>query len=97
MNALQEKLLLELRQTRFELEQSLMNKHRDDWMTPILEEELQDVEAAIQKLTNGTYGQCEVSGELLPEDIIKMVPTIRSSKDTEDMSSYFKKPILPSF
>ncbi|WP_462409207.1 hypothetical protein [Neobacillus sp. Marseille-QA0830] len=97
MNALQEKMLKELRQTKFEIEQSLRNKHTYDWMTPLLQEELQDVQIALQKLTDGTYGQCELSGELLPADLIKMIPTIRSAKDTEDMISYLKKPILPSF
>ncbi|MDV2887833.1 hypothetical protein RYX45_21940, partial [Alkalihalophilus pseudofirmus] len=73
MNAMQEKMLLELRQTKSELEQSLINKQEKDWLTDLIEEELRDVEAAICKLEAGRYGQCEISGELLPEDLLQMI------------------------
>ncbi|EKN66360.1 hypothetical protein BABA_16467 [Neobacillus bataviensis LMG 21833] len=97
MNAMQEKLFLELRQTRDEIENSLKSKQRQNWLRIILEEELQDLNAAIQKFENGSYGQCEISGELIPEDLLKIIPTLRSLKDSEDVESYCKKSVSVSF
>ena len=91
MNALQEKLFLELRQTKEEIENSLKNKQKKDWLTKILEEELDDINCAIQKLADGNYGQCEISGEFLPDDLLKMVPTIKSVKDSEYLEAFCKK------
>lgn len=97
MNATQEKLFLELRQTKTEIELSLKNKSDRDWLTKILEEELVDVEEAIRKLNAGNYGECEISGELLPENLLMNIPTIRSKKDSDLLEHYCKKPISSSF
>ncbi|WML39025.1 hypothetical protein RCG19_17775 [Neobacillus sp. OS1-2] len=97
MNALQEKLFLELRQTKEEIENSLKSKQRQNWLTIILEDELKDLNTAIQKFENGNFGQCEISGELIPEDLLKMIPTLRSIKDSEDLDSYCKKSVSVSF
>ncbi len=40
MHVLQEKLFLELRQTKEEIEISLKTKQKQDWLTAILKEEL---------------------------------------------------------
>ncbi|MCL6571799.1 MAG: hypothetical protein K6T88_08940 [Bacillus sp. (in: Bacteria)] len=93
MNAMQEKLFLELRLTRVEIEYSLVNKHKQDWFTSILEEELTDIDAALKKMEEGNFGQCEISGEFLPDDLLNMMPTLRSVKDSEYLETYFKKPL----
>ncbi|MFK9092352.1 hypothetical protein [Bacillus salipaludis] len=84
---------MELRQTKEEIEFSLKNKQKKNWLTSILEEELKDINAAIQKFEDGNFGQCEISGEFLPEDLLNMIPTLKSIKDSEDLESYCKKTI----
>ncbi|MCM3569136.1 hypothetical protein [Neobacillus mesonae] len=97
MNALQEKMFLELRQTKLELEQSLKKKDKSDWLAVILKAELEDVDNALAKIENGKYGQCEMSGELLPEDLLHMIPTVKTLKDSENVETFYKKPILTPF
>lgn len=97
MNAMQEKLFLELRQTKNEIEHSLKSKSKQDWLAKILKEELADIDKAIQKLNAGEFGACEISGELLPEDLLILIPTIRSKKDSALLDHYYKKPIPTSF
>ena len=97
MNAMQEQLFWELRKTQIELERSLKNKQKDNWMIPILKDELADITAAIQKIEDGNFGQCETSGEPLPEYLLKIMPTIRSSKDSDDLETYYRKPIISTF
>jgi RNA polymerase-binding transcription factor DksA len=97
MNALQEQLFLELRQTQLELESSLKSKQKDHWMMDILEDELADITAALDKLAAGNYGQCENSGLPLPDHMLKTMPTIKTTKDSENMEHYFRKPINSSF
>src|SRR4051794_21030909 len=97
MTAMQEKLFLELRQTKVDIENSLKNKQKQDWFTIILQEELADINAAIKKFENGNFGQCEISGELLPGDLLAMIPTLKSVKDYENLDFYYKKPLSTSF
>lgn len=97
MNAMQEKLFIELRQTKTEIEHSLKAKSKQDWLTKILEEELEDIDHAIQKIQAGKFGECEISGELLPEELIQLIPTIRSKKDSDLLDRYCKIPIPSSF
>ena len=47
-------------------------------LKPYIEGELKDIETALQKLEKGTFGTCEISGELIPEDLLTMVPTFKS-------------------
>ncbi|PGY10844.1 hypothetical protein SAMN05444673_1916 [Bacillus sp. OV166] len=96
MNATQEKLFFELRQTKEEIEYSLKNKQVKNWFTTILEEELSDTITAIRKLENGNFGQCEISGEFLSADLLNMIPTLKSQRDSEYLESYFKKSIYHS-
>jgi RNA polymerase-binding transcription factor DksA len=97
MNAMQEKLFLELRQTKTEIEHSLKSKPKQDWLTEILKEELADIDKAMQKIYEGDFGACEISGELLPEELLTLIPTIRSKKDSALLGHYYKKPIPASF
>jgi RNA polymerase-binding transcription factor DksA len=97
MDEVQEQLFLELRQTQEEIFCSLKNKHSDDWMTSILEAELADIKVAIKKIENGSYGHCETSGELIPDDLLKNMPTIKSARDSADLDHFYRKPIDSSF
>jgi RNA polymerase-binding transcription factor DksA len=97
MDNVQQQLFLELRQTQVEILYSLKNKRKEEWLTSILEAELADIALAIEKLENGSYGQCEISGELLPNDLLKNMPTIKSARDTENLDFFYRKPIDSSF
>lgn len=97
MNAMQEQLFWELRKTQLEIVRSLKNKQKNEWMVPILEDELADISTAIQKLEDGNFGQCETSGEPLPEYLLKIMPTIKSAKDSDNLEHYYKKPIISAF
>jgi len=97
MNAKQEKLFLELRQTKEEIENSLKRNINYSWLGSILKEELADINAAIRKLENGNFGQCEISGELIPDNLLTMIPTIKSLKDSKNLEYYYKKPLSASF
>ncbi|NWQ43895.1 hypothetical protein MLOOGBEN_24645 [Bacillus sp. EB106-08-02-XG196] len=97
MNAMQEQLFWELRKTQIEILKSLNNKQKNEWMIPILEDELADISTAIQKLEEGNFGQCETSGEPLPEHLLKIMPTIKSSKDSDNLEHFYKKPFISGF
>jgi RNA polymerase-binding transcription factor DksA len=97
MDAIQEKLFLELRQTQEEIVTSLKNKPKDEWISSILKEELADITAAIEKIETGKFGHCESSGELFPDHVLKNMPTIKSVKDAENIEHYYRKPINSSF
>ncbi|WP_045515358.1 hypothetical protein [Neobacillus niacini] len=97
MNAMQEQLFWELRKTQLEILRSLKNKQKNDWIITILEDELADISTAIQKLEEGNFGQCETSGEPLPDNLLKIMPTIKSSRDTEILEHFYRKPINSTF
>ncbi|MEC1520928.1 hypothetical protein P9D43_02625 [Neobacillus niacini] len=96
MNAMQEELFWELRKTQLEILRSLKNKHKNEWMITVLEEELDDITTAIQKLEDGNFGQCESSGEPIPEYFLKIMPTIKTSRDTEILEHFYRKPMNSS-
>ncbi|NRD78803.1 hypothetical protein HPT25_15685 [Bacillus sp. BRMEA1] len=93
MNTITEKMLWELRQTKKEIEQSIADKQKNDWLRTLLEEELSDVNLALSKITDGNYGLCEISGELLPDELLEIFPTMRTKKDPKMINHYCKKPI----
>ncbi len=92
LNSTIEKLYTELRMTQIELAATLRVK-RDSKINKYIEEELKDVEETMQKLENGNFGMCEMSGELLPFDLLEMIPTIRSKQDINSIQSYYRKSI----
>ena len=93
MDALHEMLYDELRQTEQEVLQSLQNKDANHRLKSILEEELEDIQSAIRKVKNGNYGLCEFSGELIPEELLKSVPTLKSVHDLGNFKSFYRKPL----
>lgn len=50
----------------------------DSALTDTLSAQLKDVEEALQKIENGTYGTCEVSGEVIEEDRLMANPSART-------------------
>lgn len=43
-----------------------------------IKEDLQDVERALQKMDYGAYGICEETGDKIPVDKLRILPTARS-------------------
>ncbi|CRK80559.1 hypothetical protein [Neobacillus massiliamazoniensis] len=95
MNAMQEKLFLELRHTQAEIENSLKKEQNPDWFIRILEDELTDIKIAIKKMSDGSFGKCEISGEIMPIDLIKNIPTLKSINDSKKLNSFYRKAINP--
>ncbi|MGP7817583.1 hypothetical protein [Niallia sp. 01092] len=90
MNKNLEKLYTELRMTQIELITTLRVK-RESKINHYIEAELYDVEESMKRLESGNFGTCEISGELIPEDILAIIPTIKSKKDVQEMQSYYRK------
>ncbi|HEY4550300.1 MAG TPA: hypothetical protein VIG98_08535 [Bacillus sp. (in: firmicutes)] len=80
----------ELRKTKEELIQRLENENCSLLARPYIEGELDDIETALKKLESGTYGTCEISGEIMPEHLLSMVPTLKSIEDCKMMSYFFR-------
>ncbi|MFP7469712.1 hypothetical protein SFC55_01725 [Niallia taxi] len=90
MNLDVEKLYTELRMTQIELQATLRVK-RSSKINHYIEAELLDVEESMRRLENGQFGTCEISGELMPAEVLQLVPTIKSKKDLEQMQTYYRK------
>lgn len=86
-----ETLYSELRKTRNELVDKLNDIGASPVIRPIIKEELSDVEDALNKLELGVFGKCEVSGELIPVELLGMVPTIKTLEDYYTIDGYFRK------
>ncbi|MDP4162723.1 MAG: hypothetical protein Q8906_00030 [Bacillota bacterium] len=97
MKAMQEKLYWELRETEEEIIITLKKETPHEWLKQILRDELKDVRSAIGKLEMGCYGECELSGELLPEGLLEMVPILKSEKDWQNMNRFYKKALETTF
>lgn len=73
----------------------LMSQHNRKQSTDIISqfiiEELSDIEEAIKKLENGTFGNCEFSGEQLPSEYICVIPTIKTEDDMIAIQQFFRK------
>ena len=81
-------LYSELRSTKKELMEKLESGNCSSLVKPFIEEELKDVEKALQKFETGTFGTCEMSGELLPEKILSIVPTLTSLEDCKTLQFF---------
>jgi hypothetical protein len=93
MEANVEKLYSELRKTKTELMKTLNNSLCSPEIKTMVIEELNDVEVAMGKMATGTFGTCEISGELIPKEVLEAIPTIKTIYDIEYMGNFFRKPI----
>jgi RNA polymerase-binding transcription factor DksA len=58
-------------------------RDRDIGLLEGVEGELRDVEAALERLDQGTYGQCEVCGRPIPDERLEAYPTARFDVEHE--------------
>lgn len=91
MDAKVEKLYSELRNTRQELLEKLMDDRSSKLIRPFILDELYDVESTLEKIEKGVYGKCEISGELLPDDMLAEVPTLKTLNDCTQLVNYYRK------
>ncbi|QED47469.1 hypothetical protein [Cytobacillus dafuensis] len=94
MDAKAEALYSELRKIRQELIERLEYKDASSLIRPIIQEELSDIEDTLNKIEMGLYGKCEISGELIPEELLEMVPTIKTLDDCFKIDGYFRKALF---
>lgn len=78
-----------------DLEHHLATKNLSSYVKQLTEEELLDINSTLGKLESGFYGICEETGELLPEDLLKFQPTVRSITEVKSILQFFKKPVIP--
>lgn len=83
----------ELRRTREELLDRLAKVDKNSPILLYIKAELDDVEVALAKMDDGDFGKCEMSGELLPEGLLGMVPIARTEDDFKLMERFLRKPI----
>lgn len=85
----------ELRETRNELI-SYLNKNAaqsNEKIMPYIKAELKDIDDALKKIQYGEYGKCEFSGELLPYEILQIIPTVKSANETAHLERFCRKPL----
>lgn len=93
MDVKTEKLYSELRITRKELMARLEVSDGNPLIRHWIEEELEDVDKSLIKIQSEDFGVCEVSGEHLPNELLRTVPTLRSKDDVAVINSFYSKPI----
>jgi RNA polymerase-binding transcription factor DksA len=92
LKVFEKKLYEELRDFERELDGKLKDNLVHHKIKKYVEEELKDIQSTLHKLECGEFGKCEMSGELIPYDLLYAVPTAKSLKDFNEMKSYLKKP-----
>ncbi|PTL40311.1 TraR/DksA C4-type zinc finger protein [Alkalicoccus saliphilus] len=71
----------------------LTEQHTDLALSKKDEDELYDVEEALAKIEEGTYGICEVSGEEIPFERLEAVPTARTTVDNSSGRTDVGRPV----
>ncbi len=59
------------------------DREKDLTMLDSVEGELADVEHALQRLDQGTYGTCEACGKVVPDDRLEALPATRFCLDDQ--------------
>jgi RNA polymerase-binding transcription factor DksA len=83
----------ELRETKTELLAYLNSGNKNEKILQYIHAELRDIETALDKMKNGEYGKCEISGEYLPHELLYTIPTARSVTELHQAEQYCRKPI----
>ncbi|WP_442599429.1 hypothetical protein [Neobacillus sp. D3-1R] len=94
MKVFEKKLYEELRDMEREMKNKLELNMVSSKIKNYVEEELKDIKVTLRKIECGDYGKCEISGELIPYDLLTSVPIAQSIDDFNKMKTYFKKPLV---
>jgi hypothetical protein len=81
----------ELRKTKQELMDKIQADSSSPLIKPFIEGELKDIEAALRKFEKGTFGACEVSGEMIPNNLLEIIPTLKSMEDCKTLQYVMNK------
>jgi RNA polymerase-binding transcription factor DksA len=92
MKVFEKKLYEELRDQELEMRGKLDKNLIDEKIRAIVEDELKDIVDTLNKLECGEYGICEMSGELIPFDLLSAIPTAKFMDDFEAVKGYYRKP-----
>lgn len=87
-------LYSELRKTKMELLVSLKNKNTSLLIRPLIEEELKDIENTLEKIEKGQFGICEISGEIMPTELLQMIPTLKTLSDCNKVEDFYRKALF---
>lgn len=91
MKTYSQHLYEELRETEEELINKLKKDDLEEWFSKLLIAELKDVQSTMEKIDCGTYGKCEISGEILPDFILRIVPTLKTQQDVSNIEAFCRK------
>ncbi|KAA0236274.1 MAG: General stress protein 16O [Acidimicrobiales bacterium] len=69
--------LTEVDQHAADLGSETFEREKDFSMLQLIESQLDDVDRALRRLEDGTYGRCEVCGAIIPDDRLEAVPATR--------------------
>jgi hypothetical protein len=86
----------ELRKTKKELEEKYRRKDVNPLIKEFIQDEIDDIEHALNKMESGEFGKCEFSGELIPFHYLAVIPTLRSIQDVKSIERFYKKTIYSS-
>lgn len=72
---------------------ALFEREKDFALRKQVEEELRDVNHALEKMANGTYGICEVTGQPIPLERLRVIPTARTIVEVTPSAVYDYRPV----
>lgn len=92
MDAIVSMLYEELLQIEKESLRSLEERNKNNWLCPILKEEIADIRDALHKIENGNFGKCDISGGLIPYQLLALIPTIKTINEFKSLELFYRKP-----
>lgn len=69
--------LTEVDQHAADLGSETFEREKDFSMLQLIESQLDDVDRALRRLEEGSYGRCEVCNAIIPDDRLEAVPATR--------------------
>jgi RNA polymerase-binding transcription factor DksA len=57
---------------------------------PLILKELQDINSALLKFQEGSFGICEINGDSIPSSWLKNIPTMKNSEEWNQLLQYGK-------
>ncbi|MFD2443448.1 TraR/DksA family transcriptional regulator [Bacillus sp. CGMCC 1.16607] len=92
MKVFEKKLYEELRDFEREMKSKLDRNLVDERIKCFVEAELKDIQVTLCKIEDGQFGRCEMSGELIPFDLLSFVPTAKTFNDFKKIKAFYKIP-----